>query len=69
MKFTKGDLLANKFASAQRPVARVERVTKEGIIHCVNLVACTTMDKGDAFSFSRDANTQYAVHSRAKSRR
>ena len=46
MKFKKGDLLATKGQRVQKPVVRVERVTRKGVVHCVNLVACANMAEG-----------------------
>jgi len=36
------------FSSVGEPLARVEKVTRDGVVHCVNLVACDTMiNRGD----------------------
>jgi len=64
MKFKKGDLLTTKFGLVKNPVARVEKVTREGVVHCVNLVACSTMKDGDTFRFTPDDNTHYTLHSK-----
>ena len=64
MRFRKGDLLANKHMPNQIPVARVERLTKDGIVHCVNLVACATMKKGAEFQFNPEVWTGFILHSR-----
>jgi hypothetical protein len=64
MKFRKGNLLTTKYARVTKPLARVEKVTRAGVVHCVNLVACSTMDEGDTFQFTPDDNTHYMVHSR-----
>ena len=45
MRFKKGDLLTAKNQRVTKPVARVEKVTSEGVVHCVNLVACDTMKR------------------------
>ena len=64
MRFKKGDLLTTRFRPGPKPVARVERVTRKGVVHCVNLVASQTMDEGAEFQFTQDENTFYVVHSR-----
>ena len=64
MRFKKGDLLSSKIGPVQEPVARVERVTREGVVHCVNLVACSTMNKGAEFQFTPDKYTRYVLHSK-----
>ena len=64
MRFKKGDLLCTKNRPVQEPLARVERVTQEGVVHCVNLIACQTMDEGAEFQFTPDNYTMYAVYSR-----
>ena len=35
---------------------------REGVVHCVNLVPCSTMNEGDRFHFTSDANTRYELH-------
>ena len=62
MRFKKGDLLTAKNQRVTKPVARVEKVTREGVVHCVNLVACDTMKEGDAFQFTPGENTGYTLH-------
>ena len=64
MKFKKGDVLTGKHRPNQEPLARVEKVTRDGVVHCVNLVACSTMKDGDTFRFTPDENTRYKLHSR-----
>ena len=64
MRFRKGDLLIDKHGLSKKPTARVEKVTRAGVVHCVNLVACSTMKKGTEFSFVPDEWTWYVVHSR-----
>ena len=64
MRFKKGDLLATKFGLTTKPLAQVEKVTRAGVVHCVNLVACSTMEEGDTFQFTPDDNTHYKLHSR-----
>ena len=66
MKFKKGDLLTSLNTPNQKPVVRVERVTRDGVVHCVNLVACATMDEGDTFEMVPDEHTKYILHSRKK---
>ena len=66
MRFKKGDLLTAKNQRVTKPVARVESVTREGVVHCVNLVACDTMKEGDTFQFTPDENTRYLVHSQSQ---
>ena len=67
MKFKKGDLLFTKNWPARKtPVARVTSVTREGVVRCVNLVTCQTMNEGDGFHFTPDANTRYELHSRGR---
>jgi hypothetical protein len=63
MRFKKGDLLATKHWPAPKPLCRVTKVTREGVVHCVNLVACSTMNEGDKFHFTPDKNTRYELHS------
>lgn len=69
MRFKKGDLLTNKNTPDQKPVVRVERVTREGVVRCVNLFACATMSEGDRFHFTPDEHTKYILHSRKSSNR
>ena len=64
MKFKKGDLLGTINWPARQPLCRVTKVTREGVVHCVNLVTCTTMDEGDEFHFTPDTNTRYQLHSK-----
>ena len=64
MRFKKGDLLSSKIRPVQEPVARVERVTREGAVHCVNLVACSTMNEGAEFQFTLDEQTRFVLHSK-----
>ena len=64
MRFNKGDLLTTKYTPALGPVARVLRVTREGAVHCVNLVACSTMNEGVEFQFTLDGHTRYVLHSK-----
>ena len=64
MRFKKGDLLTGKYRPNQEPLARVEKVTSEGVVHCVNLVACDTMKEGDTFQFTQGENTHYLLHTK-----
>jgi hypothetical protein len=64
MRFKKGDLLTTKNNQAKVPVAQVLRVTREGVIHCVNLVECDTMKEGAVFQLTADQSTGYEWHSR-----
>ena len=64
MRFKKGDLLTDKYRPSKKPTARVEKVTRKGVVHCVNLVGCQTMEKGTEFSFVPDEWTRYVLHSR-----
>ena len=61
MKFKQGDLLGTSSTSDSReePVARVTKVTRAGVVHCVNLVACSNMDEGHEFHFLPDEWTRY----------
>ena len=68
MRFKKGDLLTTKHGLDQNPVARVESVTKEGVVNCFNLVACATMNEGAEFQFTPDEYTWYVLHSRSRRR-
>ena len=63
MKFKKGDLLTTKHRPNGEAVARVVRVTKDNVVHCVNLVACA-MKVGAEFQFTQDAYRWYDLHSR-----
>ena len=69
MKIQKGDLLTTKTTTVQKPVVRVERVSRDGVVHCVNLIACSTMKAGVEFCFDADAETRYTLRSKARSRR
>ena len=60
-KFKKGDKLVSKTTLHFRPVAEVTNVTKEGVVHCKNLVACSTMDVGNEFNFMPDERTRYVL--------
>ena len=60
-KFKKGDLLANRDSRKRKPVARVEMV-KKGVVHCVNLIPCATMEVGQQFHFTPDERTRYVLH-------
>jgi hypothetical protein len=64
MRFKKGDLLTTMTTQSQGPLARVVKVTRAGVVHCVNLVACATMEEGDVFQFTPDEGTRYIVRSR-----
>ena len=64
MRFKKGDLLTTKFGLVKNPVARVERVTQAGVVHCINIVECQTMKEGEAFQFTPTESTRYTLHSR-----
>ena len=62
MKFKTGDLLATLGMSSdmgELPVARVTKVTRDGTVHCVNLVECTSMKEGHEFHFVPDEKTRY----------
>ena len=63
MRFKKGDLLTTTYTTVRKPVAKVTKVTREGVVHCVNLVSCQTMEEGGKFHFTPDENTRYEVHS------
>ncbi len=58
MKFREGDLLSTSNAN-EEPVARVTKVDRDGTVHCVNLVACSTMPEGHEFHFVWDEWTRY----------
>jgi hypothetical protein len=58
MKFKKDDLLTTA-NSREQPVARVTKVTRDGVVHCVNLVACQSMNEGHEFHFVPNARTRY----------
>ncbi len=58
MDFNAGDLLTTP-SSQERPIARVTKVTRDGTVHCVNLVACSTMPEGHEFHFVPDQWTKY----------
>ena len=60
-KFKKGDLLANKNSQQYKPLARVNMV-KKGVVHCVNLIPCATMEVGQQFHFTPDIRTRYVLH-------
>jgi hypothetical protein len=62
MRFKKGDLLTSIYQPTSEPIARVDRVTREGVVHCINLVACSTMDEGSEFRFSQKTNAIYILH-------
>ena len=62
MQFKKGDLLTTTHAADGKPVARVTSVTPNGVVHCVNLVACSTMDEGHEFHFTPDGYTKYELY-------
>jgi len=63
MKFKKGDLLTTRsWPPGRKPVAQVTRVTREGVVHCVNLVACSTMKDGHEFHFTPGENTRYELY-------
>ena len=64
MKFKKGDLLTTKFGLITKPLAQVEKITRAGVVHCINLVECQTMKEGDTFQFTPDDDTRYKLHSR-----
>ena len=64
MRFKKGDLLTTRHTQVKVPVARVEKVTRDGVVHCVNLVECDTMKEGAVFQFTADQSTGYELHSR-----
>ena len=70
VKFKKGDLLTTKNRPNGEAVARVVRVTKGSVVHCVNLVACSTMKIGAEFQITQDVfHTWYVLHSRPSRRR
>jgi len=69
VKFKKGDLLTTKNTPDGEAVARVVRVTNEGDVHCVNLVACETMKVGAEFHFDQNESTWYILHLRPSRRR
>ncbi len=58
MEFKKGDLLTT-IGIQERPVARVTKVTRDGVVHCVNLVACAMIEEGQEFQFTPDERTRY----------
>ena len=60
MKFKKGDVLTTS-SSQERPLARVKKVTRDGTVHCVNLLACMTMPEGHEFQFVPNERTRYYV--------
>ena len=64
MRFKKGDVLTTKYGLVKNPVARVEKVTRAGVVHCINLVECQTMQEGEVFQFTPDDGTRYKLHSR-----
>ncbi len=64
MRFKKGDLLTTKNGRITKPLARVERVTRDRVVHCINLVECQTMNEGDVFQFTPDESTRYIVQPR-----
>jgi hypothetical protein len=64
MKFKKGDVLTTKYGLVKNPVARVEKVTRAGVVHCINLVECQTMDEGEVFQFTPSESMRYTLHSR-----
>lgn len=64
MRFKKGDVLTTKYHPSRKPLCRVIKVTRVGVVHCVNLVACATMKEGHEFCFTPDENTRYEVHSK-----
>ena len=66
VKFKKGDLLATKNGRTTEPLARVERVTRAGVVHCVNLVECATMNEGKVFQFIPNEGTRYCLHSKSQ---
>ncbi len=59
MKFKKGDVLTVKSVPGEKPVARVTKVTRDGVVHCVNLVACQSMPEGHEFHFVPYEGTRY----------
>ena len=63
MRFKKGDLLTCKGLEVQKPVVRVTKVTRDGVVHCVNLVDCATMKAGHEFHFTPDERTRFVVYS------
>ena len=65
MQFQEGDLLTTINVPDHKPVARVTKVTREGVVHCVNLVACSTMKEGHEFHFTPGENTRYELYSLA----
>ena len=62
MRFKKGDLITTNTTQSHGPLARVEKVTRAGVVHCVNLVECATMKEGDVFQFTPDDGTRYKLH-------
>ncbi len=58
LEFKKGDLLTT-LGLQERPVARVTKVTRDGTVHCVNLVACQSMPEGHEFRFVPYEETRY----------
>ena len=70
MKFKKGDLLTTKQRPNGEAIARVVRVTKGSVVHCVNLLACSTMTVGVEFQITQDVHhSWYILHSRPSRRR
>ena len=67
MKFKKGDLLVTRNYPAPKPMARVVKVTRDGIVHCVNLIECSTMAADDEFQFDQKVNQFYVPHGVAAS--
>ncbi len=61
MKFKKGDLLGTSSTSDshEERVARVTKVSRDGVGHCVNLIGCSNMEEGHEFSFLPDEWTRY----------
>ncbi len=69
MKFKKGDLLVTRNYPTPKPMARVEKVTRAGIVHCVNLIECSTMAKDDEFQFDQKVNQFYVVESNTNAKK
>ena len=59
MKFRKGDLLCARGSVLETPVARVTKVTRDGVVHCVNLADCQTMKEGVEFQFTPDRESPW----------
>lgn len=54
MQFKPGDLLTTINTPGRKPIARVERVRKCGVIHLVNLHDCQTLPAGTRYTVRPD---------------